>query len=252
MDLFYEIQGEGLPLVMLHSPGVDSREWKYVAPRLAQTYKVITFDGRGTGHSPAPQTPINLVEDLRMLLEHLGLERVTLIGHSMGGQAVTDFTLTYPSMVERLVVVAPWLTGFVPSPEYTGWMESVNSAAPDVSRLVELSLAGPNYRITMAGPHRDFLREMTTQYMTRVFTEWKSFEVIWPEPPAIERLESIAVRTMFIHGTVEWPEMFKIAEQFKRIPAIRFVEMDRADHMLTLTHADELARHIDDFIEGKI
>ncbi|MFM1654985.1 alpha/beta fold hydrolase [Brevibacillus sp. B_LB10_24] len=251
MDLYYEMQGEGSPIVMFHSPGVDSREWKYIAPILAKSWKVITFDGRGTGRSPAPQSPTSLVEDLRKLLEHLGLERVTLVGHSMGGQAVTDFTLTYPSMVERLIVIAPSLTGFTYSREFTDWMASVNSAAPDIARLVDLSLAGPNYRVTMAGPHRDFLREMTTRYMTRVFTEWKSFEVLWPEPPAIERLEEIAVKTLFIHGRIEWPDMFKIAEHFKRVPSIRFAEIEEGDHMLTLTHASELAWHIRHFIQGE-
>ncbi|NOU86204.1 alpha/beta fold hydrolase [Paenibacillus sp. LMG 31460] len=252
MDLFYEIQGEGSPIVMIHSPGVDSREWKYVAPILAQSRKVITFDGRGIGRSPAPQVPTSLVEDLRKLLEHVGVDRVTLVGHSMGGQAATDFTLSYPSMVERLVLVAPSLTGFTFSQEFNEWMAAVNLAAPDIARLVELSLAGPNYRVTMASPHRDFLREMATHYMTRVFTEWQSFEVRWPEPLAIERLEEIAVKTLFIHGTVEWPDMIKIAEQFKRLPSIRFAEIEGADHMLTLTHSEELAEHIKRFVQGEL
>ncbi|ULL14686.1 alpha/beta hydrolase [Paenibacillus sp. H1-7] len=252
MDLYYEIQGEGSPVVLLHSPGVDSREWKYAAPLLAQSCKVITYDGRGTGRSPAPQTPTSLVEDLRDLLQHLRLERVTLVGHSMGGQAATDFTLTYPSMVERLVVIAPSLTGFVFSQEFTEWMASVNAAAPDIDKLVELSLSGPNYRATMAGPHREFLREMAVHYMTRVFTEWKSFEVRWPEPPAIERLEDIAVSTLFIRGTIEWPDMLKIAEQFQRVPAIHFAEMEGGDHMLTLTHAEELTEHIRNFMYGEL
>lgn len=252
MDLFYEIQGDGSPIVMIHSPGVDSREWKYVAPILALSNKVITFDGRGTGRSPAPQEPTSLVNDLRKLLEHVGIDRATLVGHSMGGQAATDFTLSYPSMVERLVLIAPSLTGFPFSKEFTDWMTSVNAAAPDIAKLVELSLSGPNYRLTMAGLHQDFLREMAELYMTRVFTEWRSFELRWPEPPAMERLEEIAVKTLFVHGTIEWPDMFKIAEQFKRVPSIRFVEIEGADHMLTLTHAVELAEHIRKFVQGEL
>ncbi|CAG7659010.1 alpha/beta fold hydrolase [Paenibacillus allorhizosphaerae] len=247
MDLYYDIQGEGSPIVLIHSPGVDSREWEYVAPILAQYHRVVTFDGRGTGRSPAPQGPTSLVEDLRVLLEHIGLQKVTLVGHSMGGQAATDFTLTYPSMVERLVVIAPSLTGYTFSREFTDWMAEVNAAAPDIVRLVELSLAGPNYRVTMAGPHQDFLRDMATHYMARVFTEWKSFEVRWPEPPAIERLEEIAVRTLFIYGTIEWPDMLKIAEHFQRVPSVRFFNIEGADHMLPITHAKELAEEIQFF-----
>ncbi|MBT2288727.1 alpha/beta hydrolase [Paenibacillus albidus] len=251
MELFYEIEGDGSPIVMIHSGGVDSRVWRYMVPELAQSFKVITFDGRGTGHSPAMQEPTSLVEDLRKLLEHLGLDRVTLVGHSMGGQVATDFTLSYPSMVEQLVVIAPSLTGFVYSQEFTNYMTSVNAAAPDISKLVELSLAAPIYRSTMASPHSSFLSEMHAHYMTRVFTEWACFEVLWPEPPAIERLEKIAASTLFIQGTIEWPDMYNIAEHFKRVPAIQFATIKGADHMLVLTHAEQLANCIQHFILGE-
>lgn len=188
MELFYEIEGDGVPIVMIHSGGVDSRVWKYMVPELAKSFKVITFDGRGTGRSPALQEPASLVEDLRKLLEHLGLDRVNLVGHSIGGQTATDFTLSYPSMVERLVVIAPSLTGYAYSQEFINYMASVNAAAPDIPRLVELSLAGPVYQAAMAGPHASFLRELHTDYMTKVFTEWTNFEILWPEPPSIERM----------------------------------------------------------------
>lgn len=153
---FYEIEGNGVPIVMIHSGGVDSRVWRYMVPGLAKSFKIITFDGRGTGRSPAMQEPTSLVEDLRKLLEHLGLDLVTLVGHSIGGQVATDFTLSYPSMVERLVVIAPSLTGFAYSQEFTNYMTSVNAVAPDITRLVELSLAAPIYRATMASHHRSF------------------------------------------------------------------------------------------------
>lgn len=150
------------------------------------------------------------------------------------------------------MVIAPSLTGFSFSQEFVDYMASVNAVAPDISKLVELSLAGPIYRATMASPHRDFLREMNVNYMTRVFTEWKSFEVLWPEPPAIERLEEIAVRTLFVHGTIEWPDMYKITEHFKRVPVIRFTEIKGTDHLLILTHADQLADHIRQFVKGEL
>lgn len=250
MDLAYQVQGEGKPILLIHSPGVDSREWKYVVPQLARSHKVITFDGRGTGRSPAPHKPIHLVEDIRALLEHLEIKKATLVGHSMGGQGATEFALTYPSMVDRLVLIAPSLTGFPYSQAFVDWMNKVNSAAPDIEKLVQLSLEGPNYRMVMAGPHRDFFREMTIDYMTKVFTEWKNFEVIWPEPPAMERLEQIQAKTLFVYGTVEWDDMTQVAKEFKRVPSVEFAKIEDADHMLTLTHAEELASRILRFQEN--
>ncbi len=252
MDLKYDIQGEGTPILLIHSPGVDSREWMFLVPMLARTNRVITFDGRGTGQSPAPLEPINLVEDVHRLLQHLHLEKVALLGHSMGGQTATDFTLTYPGMVECLILLAPSLTGFNYSPEFVDWMAQINSLAPDIGKMVEFSLSGPNYAVVMTSPQRDFLTEMQTQYMIRVFTEWKSFEVIWPEPAAITRLEQIDCPALFVSGSVEWNDMRLVAHEFERLPAVRFVEISGADHMLALTHPQELASAVQEFMRKTV
>ncbi|EGL16967.1 MULTISPECIES: alpha/beta hydrolase [unclassified Paenibacillus] len=252
MDLYYEVQGKGAPVVLIHSPGVDSREWKFIAPILAQSFQVITFDGRGTGKSPAPTDPANLVEDLKRLLDHLNIGQAALIGHSMGGQAAADFALTYPSMVSRLILLAPSLSGFPYSKEFTEWLAQVNSFAPDLDKMIGTSLAGPNYRVVMSSPQRDFLIEMHTDYMRRVFTEWKSFEVNWPQPPAIERLEEISAPTLFLQGTVEWGDMERVAEEYKRVPSCKIIRIEGADHMLTLTHPAETAGSIEQFLKDPI
>ncbi|EPY13430.1 alpha/beta fold hydrolase [Paenibacillus alvei] len=250
MDLSYSIYGTGEPIVLIHSGGVDSRAWGELVPLLARTHEVVTFDARGTGRSPAPQVPLNLVEDLRQLLDDLKLEQVTLVGHSIGGELATNFTLSSPDRVARLIAVAPSLTGFIFSETYRGWIQQLNSLAPDVSKMIQFSLQGPIYRTVMASGQRDIFIDMHTQYFTRVFTEWRSFEVIWPQPRAIEQLEEIAVPTLFMYGTVEWDDMRMIAEEFKRIPRIAFVEIEGADHMLPLTHPQEMAPHILSFLEA--
>ncbi|MBB6733739.1 alpha/beta fold hydrolase [Cohnella zeiphila] len=241
MDLHYEIQGHGPTVVLIHSPGVDSREWRELAPLLRNSYRIVTFDGRGMGQSPAPKEPMDPVRDLLALLRHLRSNRVTLVGHSMGGEVALNFALAYPEMVERLVVIAPSLTGYPYSPEFVEWIRAVNALAPDIRKMVQFSLDGPHYRTVMASEHRDFLAELHTRYMTRVFTEWQSFEVVWPQPPAIGRLEQAAAPTLFIHGSVEWSDMLGVAETFKRVPSVRFAMVEGADHMITMTHASKLA-----------
>lgn len=52
MDLYYEVNGNGHPVVLLHSGGADLRDWTFLTSLLAKHYKVVTFDGRGTGKSP--------------------------------------------------------------------------------------------------------------------------------------------------------------------------------------------------------
>src|ERR1700733_3100942 len=77
--------GDGRPLVLLH-PGVgDSRFWDLIRPGLAAGYRVIRYDARGFGKSPAPAEPFTLFEDLLTVLSHYGLDRVALVGCSQGG-----------------------------------------------------------------------------------------------------------------------------------------------------------------------
>lgn len=248
MDLFYEVQGTGSPILMIHSGGVDSRTWKYIAPALAVTRQVITFDGRGTGRSPAPIAPMNIVEDIKNLLDHLNLASAVLIGHSMGGQAATEFALKYPGMTDKLILIAPSLSGFAFSKPYTDWTMEVHSLAPNYVKMTEFSLQGLPYRVTMSSPQRDFFADMHLQYMKRVFTEWKSFELIWPETPAIERLEQLEAPTLFIEGTCDWEDISLIAGEFKRAPSFRHVRIEGGDHMMMLTHGDEIAGHIKQYL----
>ncbi|NMO97100.1 alpha/beta fold hydrolase [Paenibacillus lemnae] len=77
MDLSYSTYGSGSVMVLIHSGEVDSRVWLELIPLLARTYRVVIFDARGTGFSPAPSEPINLVADLLGLLDHLKFNKVT-------------------------------------------------------------------------------------------------------------------------------------------------------------------------------
>ncbi|MCC3373669.1 alpha/beta fold hydrolase [Cohnella sp. REN36] len=248
MNLSYTTYGSGPVIVLIHPGGVDSREWQGLVPLLAKTHQVVIFDARGTGRSPAPQEPMQPVKDVLELLDHLKLDRVTLVGHSMGGELATNLTLSYPERVDRLIVVAPALTGFSFSDTYTGWMQELNSFAPDIEKMTRFSLDAAIYKNVMASDYRDLFIDMHTQYFKRVFTEWRSFEVIWPQPPAIERLENIKVPTLFVYGSDEWSDMSDIAAEFKRVPKISFAKLEGADHMIPLTHFKELSSHIHSFL----
>lgn len=91
--------GRGVPVVLLHGLGCSHRHWWPVARRLARQARVFAWDARGHGHSvPAPDRPLalgRLAADLQHLLDHFELERVVLVGHSMGAltclQYLRDF-----------------------------------------------------------------------------------------------------------------------------------------------------------------
>jgi len=248
MDLYYEVNGNGHPVVLFHSGGADSRDWTFVAPLLARNYKVVTLDGRGAGKSPDPVEDVNCVEDLKGLLDHLNIHKATLIGHSMGGQIVTDFSLEYPEYVSELVLIAPSLSGFNYSPEFVEYMSKVSAAAPDIDKMIEVSQSAPSYRVVQSSPQKELAEQMLRYHIERTF-KWPAFEMIWPQPPAAERLGELTAKTLFIIGTQELPDNLRVADYFRKHSEARIVEIPGADHMVTLTHPKELYRQIIDFME---
>jgi pimeloyl-ACP methyl ester carboxylesterase len=116
VDLYYEITGQGQPLVFIHGLGSSTRDWDDQVAEVSRTYQVITFDLRGHGKSGKPAGPYTLpllVADTARLLTALGLHSAHLIGISLGGGVAFQFALDFPAMVKTLAIVnsAPAIGG---------------------------------------------------------------------------------------------------------------------------------------------
>jgi len=248
MDLFYKVMGQGKPVVMIHGGGADSRDWTYLAPLLARHYQVITFDGRGCGQSPSQTEPANYVGEVLHLLNHLQVDQAAIIGHSLGGQIATEFALAYPTRLQELILIAPALSGFVHSPDLLASFQSIQAAAPDVDQMTELVVTSPFCSVIQNSPQRELMRSMTEHNIRKMF-EWAAVGAVWPTPPAIERLHELGARTLFIRGTLDHEDSSTIANHYRAAPTIRFAEVAGADHMVNLTHPEELYHHIRSFLE---
>jgi pimeloyl-ACP methyl ester carboxylesterase len=110
--LYYEMLGEGHPLVLLHGGYMDRRMWDDQFAVFAQSYQVIRYDIRGFGKSALPQVPYADRQDLYNLLTFLGVSKVYLLGLSLGGEIALDFTLEYPDMVDALILVGSPVSGY--------------------------------------------------------------------------------------------------------------------------------------------
>lgn len=107
MHLHYHRSGQGRPLVMLHGLFGSWDNLGASVKALAENHDVIAVDLRNHGrssHQPDHSYP-DMAEDLLRLLDSLSIERVVLLGHSMGGKVAMEFALTHPERVERLIVV---------------------------------------------------------------------------------------------------------------------------------------------------
>lgn len=105
----FRIAGSGPVIVLLHGIGDNSLTWKDIQPHLSNTHTVIAPDLLGHGRSDKPRADYSVAayaNGLRDLLAVLGIERATVIGHSLGGGVAMQFAYQYPRIVERLVLVS--------------------------------------------------------------------------------------------------------------------------------------------------
>src|ERR671936_1220266 len=107
--VIYRIAGSGPPVVLIHGMVNSSRHWEEVALRLAADYTVIAPDLIGHGDSATPRGDYSLgahAAVIRDLLSALGIERATVVGHSLGGGIAMVFFWQFPERVERLAFVS--------------------------------------------------------------------------------------------------------------------------------------------------
>ena len=106
-DLYYEVHGDGPPVVFAHGAGGTHMSWWQQVPVLSQKYRCITIDHRTFGYSrdvPGGPGRRSFVQDLTGLLDHLGIQKTALVGQSMGGNTVLGFASAHPDRVSALIM----------------------------------------------------------------------------------------------------------------------------------------------------
>ncbi|SHG85903.1 Pimeloyl-ACP methyl ester carboxylesterase [Jatrophihabitans endophyticus] len=119
----FRIAGDGPPLLLVHGIGDSSAAWRTVIPDLARTHTVIAPDLLGHGHSARPRADYSVAayaNGMRDLLGVLGVDEVTLVGHSLGGGVAMQFAYQFPEKTQRLVLVASGGAGTGVSPLLRG------------------------------------------------------------------------------------------------------------------------------------
>lgn len=111
IELYYEETGQGFPLIWCHEFGGDYRSWEPQVRYFSRRYRVITWNYRGYPPSTVPTDPDAysveiLVDDLRLLMQHLGIARAHVGGLSLGGGVTVNFGIRHPELAESLVICA--------------------------------------------------------------------------------------------------------------------------------------------------
>ncbi|MEM1610926.1 MAG: alpha/beta hydrolase [Sulfolobales archaeon] len=117
--IYYEVKGEGPPLVLVEGLGYAMWMWIMQLEDLSRELKLIVFDNRGVGRSDKPPYPYTMdlfAEDLKMVLDANNIERAHILGVSMGGMIAQQFAIKYPSRVKSLILVATHHGGDIDPP----------------------------------------------------------------------------------------------------------------------------------------
>jgi 3-oxoadipate enol-lactonase len=240
-ELYYEVAGEGDPLLLLHAGVADSRMWDDQIAVFAHHFQAIRYDLRGFGHSVVPSRPFAHHEDVASLMRFLGIARANVIGASFGGSVAVDFTLEYPDMVKALILCAPIISGYEPSSkEMRQFFEQEDEALERDELDVATEL---NLRMWVDGPQRtpDQVDPMVRERVREM--QLHAFSVLAPEgaerlelsPPAITRLAEIKVPTLIIVGELDVPEFLKISEMVGAdIKGARRIVVPGVAHMPTM------------------
>jgi pimeloyl-ACP methyl ester carboxylesterase len=107
VDLYYEMHGKGMPLMLIPGLGSDSQSWQPIIEELSRHCLVIAPDNRGTGRTRPQNTEINIqqiADDCIALARYLEFSYINLLGHSMGGFIALDLAIRYPDSINKLIL----------------------------------------------------------------------------------------------------------------------------------------------------
>ncbi len=138
--IHFERSGEGPALLLVHSAFLDRREWGPQFASYADRHTVIRVDLRGHGRSTGDWSPSSDPDDLRAVVDHLGLPRVTVLGNSVGASSASAFAALNPDRVRGLILVAGYPPDLEPTSEEMARFQE--SGAERETRLGELMKAG--------------------------------------------------------------------------------------------------------------
>ena len=160
----YTVDGNGPPLLLIHGVGARLENWDGVAAILARNFKVARFDLRGHGQSskvPGPYSLDLFADDAVALLDHLGMARAHVAGHSLGGMIAVTLGRKYPERVDRLAVLSA----------AAGRTEEERKKVMERIALIAAGIPGDHFQNSLARWFTDEFRsanpELMEQYAAR-------------------------------------------------------------------------------------
>jgi pimeloyl-ACP methyl ester carboxylesterase len=255
IELFYEVQGAGAPLLLIPGFGAGAATWQpELLAGLARAFRVVAYDPRGTGRSDRPDGPLavtQLADDAGGLLSALGVSRAHVLGTSLGGYVAQELALRRPGAVDRLVLGCT----------HCGPPVRIPVPREALAPLLEQAGADPRAAIRRVWPvwyppefiaaHRDFLEaqlERMLAHPTPLATRQRQLAAIdgWSSHARLSRL---AAPTLVLTGdrdALVVPENARLLQA--RIVGSRLHVIAGAGHLFWHSHPDEVLTVVTEFL----
>lgn len=250
--LYYEIKGEGSPLILIHGGLLDGRMWDGQFDVFSEHFRVIRYDASGHGRSATPPDAYFDHEDLDHLMEALEIDRAVIVGLSLGGRIAIDFALEHPDKVVAAVAVGSGLSGFRFDSEEV--LENRKEVI-DLWGRGEWDLVAELFLQSWTdGPYRSpeevdpAVREKV-RMMIRQTIEGSS-EGRTMDPPAVDRLTELDLPMLVVVGELDMPDIHEIADLLVEAdPNAEKIVIGGAAHMVNMENPDEFNRVVLGFLE---
>ncbi|MHA1580204.1 MAG: alpha/beta fold hydrolase [Candidatus Freyarchaeota archaeon] len=258
INIYYEVHGEGPPLVMIMGLSANIDWWHpYVIEQFSKHFKTVIFDNRGAGRTDKPAIDYSIkmfADDTVGLMEALGIRKAHILGVSMGGMIGQEITLSYPERVDKLVLISTTCGGphSIPIPPETLNKMLNRQQMTDEERM----------RLTVELLYPEEYREKNTELMEETFRRL----MIAPIPldaymrqlqagsqfDSYDRLPNIRAPTIILTGKKDvllpWENSKILAE---RIPGAKLVTFEESGHGMISQNAEEFCGEVIEFLKAK-
>lgn len=258
VNIFYEVTGEGFPLVFSHEFAGTYKSWEPQVRFFSRRYQVITYNHRGFPPSDVPSKASDysqdiLIEDLYQLLRHLGINEAYIAGCSMGGNVVLNFGIAHPEMARALIIVAsgagtagretfvPKLEGMAQQIEKAGWKALAEQYAQDPNRI---QLGRKDSR-----SQQEFIDELAAH--SNEGSVHLIREVIIKRPPVSEleaKLKKLRVPALIMIGDEDEMCIDPALIMKKHMPGAGLLVLPQSGHAINLEEPDIFNRALLDFL----
>ena len=253
--LYYEVDGRGEPLVLIHAGVANLRMWDAQAAALRDAYRVIRYDTRGFGRTDTDAVPFSNRADVAAILDHLGEDAAHVLGLSRGGQIALDFAIERPERVRSLTVAAGGISGY----------ESPDEAPPETfeepERLAEAKdwegLTAWETRYWADGPGQPEdrvpdVRAKVHDWVLQTYLAEKEEGQPQPlDPPAVGRLGELRAPLLVMVGTFDDPGTQESMRHLAAaVPGARLEVFDGVAHMINLEQPERFNAVLRAFLDG--